>query len=416
MRASGGSTEVCPRCGQRSPVRLYKGQVCAACRSADAWSQNDRLVIGREDIAAAEARRQREQRAWPVAPIAMAGLALLLAAAAGYSLAGLFRAQPLAGLDVVIAALRQAAMQSTLWGAGSLVVALVALWRLGRSRHRHRLRYGVVYLSAALTGAAAGATGGLHWLSYSGPSGWRHLTMPPLVADAHQSASFARLAHATVAIVSTGADGDAREPGLGMGVVIARDEDHAWLMTCSHVVIPGIAVGALRTPEDTRPVWVQLFDGRSVIGRVVWIAKPPLDVVLVEVAISDPPAPVALATTTGELGQGSAVMFLPNPYRNGWQIHYGDIERRRTHDTSAGIYSLLYTTLPVQPGDSGGGLYDGRGMLIGINTWSHMGAGEMRGISLPAETWHALIEAVQQGRIETLGNLLPAMESSGEQR
>ena len=77
-------------------------------------------------------------------------------------------------------------------------------------------------------------------------------------------------------------------------------------------------------------------------------------------------------------------MFVPNPYRAGWKVIHGQLLRREPHRTPAGTYELLYIDLPVIPGDSGSGLFDARGQLVGVNTWSRGRAnGAPQGITLP---------------------------------
>jgi len=58
----------------------------------------------------------------------------------------------------------------------------------------------------------------------------------------------------------------------------------------------------------------------------------------------------------------------------------------------AGTYDLLFTDLPVIPGDSGSGLFDGEGRLVGLNTWTRLGEGGAHGISLPSETMQVLVQ------------------------
>jgi S1-C subfamily serine protease len=220
---------------------------------------------------------------------------------------------------------------------------------------------------------------------------------------------FERIAAATAVIVAPDHDGDASSPGIGSGAIIGRDRDRAWIVTCSHVAMPYAAVAAWRDPDTAQPVWVQLHDGRSAQGTITWAAPPPLDVALVEIEINDPPEPIEISRATSTLEAGAPVMFVPNPYRDGWMIHHGEIEKRRMHQTPAGPYSLLYTSLPVQPGDSGSGLFDSRGMLIGLNTWARFEVGGSRGISLPSETLQALVDAVRDNRLHDLDTILPAL-------
>jgi S1-C subfamily serine protease len=287
---------------------------------------------------------------------------------------------------------------------------------LRRGRHFHRRVFLVAHLVAVFAGGAAAVVGALHWYGISGALSMRHLTMPAFTAGGYQSVHFERIAAATAVIVAPDQDGDARSPGVGTGAIIGRDRDRAWIVTCSHVAMPYAAVASWRDPGAAMPVWVQLHDGRSARGTITWAAPPPLDVALVEVRIANPPAPIEISRATDTLETGAPVMFVPNPYREGWMIHHGEIEKRRMHRTPAGPYSLLYTTLPVQPGDSGSGLFDSRGMLIGLNTWARFDAGGSRGISLPSETLQALVDAVRENRLHDLSRILPAQPEQPQQQ
>jgi S1-C subfamily serine protease len=80
--------------------------------------------------------------------------------------------------------------------------------------------------------------------------------------------------------------------------------------------------------------------------------------------------------------------------------------RRERHETPAGAFSLLFTDLPVQPGDSGSGLFDAFGRLIGLNTWTRVGPGGPQGISLPSDTMRAIADAVDRGEIDRLDQTL----------
>jgi S1-C subfamily serine protease len=166
--------------------------------------------------------------------------------------------------------------------------------------------------------------------------------------------------------------------------------------------MPYAAVGAWRHARDAQPVWVQLSDGREGQGIVRWAAPPPLDVAVVELAIPDAPEPVEIAADTSALQASSRLTFAPNPYRTGWRVFHGELLRRETHRTPAGTYDLLYTDLPVLPGDSGSGLYDAQGRLVGLNTWTEVRHGTARGISLPSETMRVVVDAIRGGKLEHL--------------
>ncbi|MEO7735286.1 MAG: S1C family serine protease, partial [Kofleriaceae bacterium] len=104
-----------------------------------------------------------------------------------------------------------------------------------------------------------------------------------------------------------------------------------------------------------------------------------------------------------------SVTFVPNPYRAGWKVLHGELIRREAHRTSAGAYDLLYTDLPVIFGDSGSGLYDAQGRLVGLNTWAQFGGGASQGISLPSETMRVVVDAIRDGKLDNLDEAaLPA--------
>jgi len=250
-----------------------------------------------------------------------------------------------------------------------------------------------------VVGAAALVVGLSAWL-VEGNFGGAYTTMPAreqLGVPSHVQ----RVLDATVVVLAPGADGDARELALGTGAVIARDDTRAWIVTCSHVAIPYAAVGTWRSARDAQPVWVQLSDGRQGPATVRWVAPPPIDVVVIELPIEHPPEAVPIAESSDVLQPQSPVLFVPLPYRSGWQVLHGVLERRETHHTPAGVYDLLYTDLPVIPGDSGSGLYDEHGDLVGLNTWTRSEDGRAEGISLPSETMRGLVDAIRAGRLES---------------
>jgi S1-C subfamily serine protease len=110
-----------------------------------------------------------------------------------------------------------------------------------------------------------------------------------------------------------------------------------------------------------------------------------------------------ISPDTESLQTDSPVTFVPNPLRDGWLVYDGRVQNRELHDTPAGPFSLLFTDLPVKPGDSGSGLYDSRGQLVGLNTWTRMGGGQApQGISLPSEAMRAIVEAIDQDRLDSL--------------
>jgi S1-C subfamily serine protease len=399
-------------------VRLRGDQLCAACDAGRAWSQLDgaRLVIDRDSIDLAVRRRRGEAAGAPVWRRLVTGcvpaVTLGLAAVAGGFALRLFAAQSLGPLGGLLDELSGAARRATLGGLAALIAGIAALIALRRHRQFRQLVVVASHGLAIVIGCAALVVGGVHWLSLRGGLPWRYTSMP-VRASLGASSAAERIVNATVVVLAADADGDARNVGLGTGAVVAADDARAWIVTCSHVAIPDTSVSAWRRARDAQPVWVQLSDGREGKATVRWTAPPPLDVALVELPIAHPPEPVAIAPDTAEIQAAASVMFVPNPYRAGWKVVTGALLRREAHRTPAGTYDLLFTDLPVTFGDSGSGLFDARGQLVGLNTWTQIrGDGPSQGISLPSETLRVLADAIHDGRLDKLDEALPPRAAS----
>lgn len=401
------TTRVCPSCKTAGPAQLLPDQVCATCEARVAWSQlaDHGLVIDRDSIDAAVRRREGEAAGQPlwrrllvwVAPT----LTLGMAAVGVWLMLRVLSARSLGPLDALLSEISAAVRWTALVGVATAILGVVALVRLRRRRQFRRIPLLVCHLLAIVAGCSAIVIAVLHWLMLSNGIDYRYTSMParePLGVAVHVE----RILDATVVVLAPGADGDARELAIGSGAVVARDDTRAWIVTCSHVAMPYAAVGTWRHARDAQPVWVQLSDGREGQATVRWAAPPPLDVAVVELAISDAPEAVEIAPDTSELQVSTRVTFAPNPYRAGWKVFHGELVRRETYRTPAGSYDLLYTDLPVVPGDSGSGLYDARGRLVGLNTWTRVHDGTAQGISLPSETMRVLVDAIHSGTLEHL--------------
>lgn len=401
-------THVCAACKTAGPVRLYPGQVCAACDAQDAWARfgaADRLVIDRDSIDAAVKRRQGEAagepwwRRWLVwaTPAATLGIAAI----AGWLVLRLLSARSIGPLGSLLTEMMAAARWATVVGLATSILGVVALVRSRRNRQFRRLSILASHLVVIIVGCTALVIGVFHWVAQRGGFGGQYTSMPAR-ASLGVPSHVERILNATVVVLAPGADGDARTLAIGTGAVVASDDMRAWIVTCSHVAMPYAAVGTWRHARDAPPVWVQLSDGREGRASVRWTAPPPLDVALVELPIAHPPEPVVIAADTSAIQSSVNLTFVPNPYRAGWKVLHGELLRRETHHTPAGTYDLLYTDLPVTHGDSGSGLYDVRGQLVGLNTWTRSGDGPAQGISLPSETMRVLVDAIRNGNLDNL--------------
>lgn len=399
-------TSVCPACQTRGPVRLRPGQVCAFCEAQAAWQQlgDAPLVIDRGSIEAAVRRRAGElagQPLWRRCLIWVTPATTLVAAGAAlWCTIHVLSPRPIGPIAALATGLVVAARTAALVGLAAFMLGVVALVRLRRRSQFRRLAFLTCHLVAMVLGATAAVIGVFHWAAWQ-PIRDARQGMPPRVALGVPS-HVDRILDATVVVLAPDADGDARTLSMGTGAVVFRDPGTAWIVTCTHVAMPYVAVGTYHDLRTAPAVWVLLSDGREGPATVRWVAAPPLDVALVELRIDNPPRPVEIAADTSGFGPDDRVTFVPNPYRSGWNVEHGKLTRRDTHRTTAGTYDLLITDLRVIPGDSGSGLYDVRGQLVGLNTWTSVEDGRARGISLPSEAMQQLVIAIRDGALDRL--------------
>lgn len=396
MNTVGGT--VCPECRTRVRVRLVAGESCPQCESSRAWERygerGKKLVIDERAIAAVEAKRDGlSDGALVTVRYWLSGvIALSIAIVAVLFGKDLFVSRPVGPLAPLFAELQRLSLWSAGLGFIALAVGLGSTLAQKRGSLFRNVPLLIVNLTAVVMGTSTMLVGAIHW-GGAGGVGWAHMAMPPLVAASEKITPQERaIMSATAVLLAPDKNGDARGLSLGSGAVIRSEHDAAFVVTCSHVAMPYASVAAFRDPSDAHPVWVYFADGRHAEGRVVWTAEPPLDVAVVRVEIEDPPDPVPVRASADAVEQGFDVSFVPNPFRSGWTVHRGNVLKRESHRTPAGEYSLIYTSLPVQPGDSGTGLFDSLGRLVGLNTWTQMEDGGPKGISLPSNTMERIVE------------------------
>ncbi len=68
---------------------------------------------------------------------------------------------------------------------------------------------------------------------------------------------------------------------------------------------------------------------------------------------------------------GSEVFTIGNPQHLDWSHTRGSISQLRLQKRGPRQVHVIQTDAALNPGNSGGGLYDKSGTLIGINTWTN---------------------------------------------
>jgi serine protease Do len=90
--------------------------------------------------------------------------------------------------------------------------------------------------------------------------------------------------------------------------------------------------------------------------------------------------PIAGVRNFDSLEVGETVYAIGNPLRLERTLSDGLVSAKR----SIGELRYLQTTAPISPGSSGGGLFDGRGNLVGVTTFTLKGAQNIN-FAIPAE-------------------------------
>jgi serine protease Do len=180
--------------------------------------------------------------------------------------------------------------------------------------------------------------------------------------------------------------GPRRATGQGSGFVIDAG---------GHVVTNAHVVGQAASVE------VELADGRKLPARVVG-TDPQTDIALLKVEAGAPLPFVAWADSDG-LRVGEWVLAMGNPFGLGGSATAG-IVSARGRQIGAGPYDdFIQTDAPINPGSSGGPLFNPAGEVVGVNTaiFSPSGGNIGIGFAVPSNLAKRIVDELRDdGRVE----------------
>ncbi len=175
--------------------------------------------------------------------------------------------------------------------------------------------------------------------------------------DAYSQAVIAVVEKVGPAVVSIGVRQKARRgpagEGAASGVIIAPD---GFVLTNNHVV------------ENASDVEVGLMDGDAFSAEIIG-TDPATDLAIVRAATNG--LPTAELGDSDALRVGQLVIAIGNPFGFQSTVSTGVISalgRAMRSPTGRLIENIIQTSVPLNPGNSGGPLVDSRGRVIGINT------------------------------------------------
>ncbi len=190
------------------------------------------------------------------------------------------------------------------------------------------------------------------------------MRMQDTAPDAEQ---LARLPSAKAAAVRANVVLSRRAKGLlamgrmtGSGVMTLVRDGRAYILTNKHVV----------EAEGTGPLKVAMFNGEKSDGRIEWSAPGDIDVAVVSCQAISMVHTVATEIAASFLALGEPVFAIGNPLELNWSYTEGVISAVRKQTMGDKSEVMVYQTqTPINVGNSGGGLYDMAGRLVGLNTW-----------------------------------------------
>ncbi|MCB9950799.1 MAG: trypsin-like peptidase domain-containing protein [Planctomycetaceae bacterium] len=162
---------------------------------------------------------------------------------------------------------------------------------------------------------------------------------------------------------------------LGSGVILNIENGTALVLTNRHVVdldYDGPGEGGDDDPLPESTLDVQMIGQPAQSGSVVWIAPYGIDLALVRVV--GVPQSEHIASAIWDIAKtpkiGEPVFAVGNPHGLSWTHTEGNISQKRIQHAGPLSIDLIQTSAAINSGNSGGGLYDAAGHLIGINTYT----------------------------------------------
>lgn len=162
---------------------------------------------------------------------------------------------------------------------------------------------------------------------------------------------------------------------IGSGVILQIKGAEALIVTNRHVVDDHFP-SRVDAPNDTGylaglgKLKVKTLGPAEADGTVVWLAPGQIDLALVRSSITGTSQAAAASWRKGRpMKVGAQVFAIGNPHNLGWSHTQGVISQLRTQEIASRQIRVIQTQAAINAGNSGGGLYDQQGYLLGINSW-----------------------------------------------
>ncbi len=196
----------------------------------------------------------------------------------------------------------------------------------------------------------------------------------------------------------------APQHGVGSGFIVSPD---GYILTNAHVV------------DGAKEVDVKLTDRREFIAKVVG-TDPKSDVALIKIDARDLPVVRIGRGQDVKVGQWVVAMGSPFGFEN--SVTAGIVSAKSRSLPGDGYVPFIQTDVAVNPGNSGGPLFDLNGDVVGINSQIYSQTGGYMGLSfaIPIEVaMHVKDELQKHGKVtrgHQAGRRHPGVERHGGKR
>jgi serine protease Do len=160
-----------------------------------------------------------------------------------------------------------------------------------------------------------------------------------------------------------GAPQDAPSRGQGSGFIVSND---GIILTNAHVV------------KDAKEVTVKLTDRREFRAKVLG-ADPKTDVAVLRIEAKN--LPVVSIGKTSDLRVGEWVLAIGSPFGFENTVTAGVVSAKGRSLPDDSAVPFIQTDVAVNPGNSGGPLFNSKGEVVGINSQIYSRSGGYQGVS-----------------------------------
>lgn len=158
--------------------------------------------------------------------------------------------------------------------------------------------------------------------------------------------------------------------GMGSGIALCNRDAFTYILSNAHVLTLGTSANNLQELEKKAGnVEVTFYSGETVNATPIWLAPDKIDLVLLRVTTPQGFVPALKYQRGRPILMGQRVFAVGNPIGLNWTYTDGVISALRTNRYGSREITVVQIQAPLNPGNSGGGLYDLDGYLIGVNTW-----------------------------------------------